>query len=71
MSRPSKEDRTRSLWGRPPGPSPAYPTFPAGSTLNDHPKVPAGVLDMSLFRLGLFFVVDSLHRLLCPRQSAG
>jgi NitT/TauT family transport system permease protein len=45
-----------------------YYIFLAGSTLFDYPRMYAGVLAMSLLGLGLYFVVDSLHRRLCPWQ---
>lgn len=48
-----------------------YYIFLAGSTLFDYPKMYAGVLAMSLLGLGLYFVVDSLHRRLCPWQFVG
>ena len=39
-----------------------------GSTLFDYPKMYAGVLAMSLLGLGLYFLVDVLHRKLAPWQ---
>jgi NitT/TauT family transport system permease protein len=39
-----------------------------GSTLFDYPKMYAGVLAMSLLGLGMYFMVDVLHRKLAPWQ---
>jgi len=39
-----------------------------GSTLFNYPKMYAGVLAMSLLGLGLYFLVDVLHRKLAPWQ---
>ncbi len=39
-----------------------------GSTLFDYPKMYAGVLAMSLLGLGMYFIVDVLHRRLSPWQ---
>jgi NitT/TauT family transport system permease protein len=48
-----------------------YYIFLAGSTLFDYPKMYAGIVAMSLLGLGLYLVVDTLHRRLCPWQFAG
>jgi NitT/TauT family transport system permease protein len=45
-----------------------YYIFLHGSTLLDYPRMYAGVLAMSLLGLGLYFLVDGLHRRLCPWQ---
>lgn len=47
-----------------------YYIYVSGSTLFDYPKMYAGVLAMSLLGLGLYFLVDGLHRRLCPWQFA-
>lgn len=39
-----------------------------GSTLFDYPKMYAGVLAMSLLGLGMYYIVDVLHRRLSPWQ---
>jgi NitT/TauT family transport system permease protein len=39
-----------------------------GSTLFDYPKMYAGVLAMSLLGLGMYYIVDILHRRLSPWQ---
>ncbi len=45
-----------------------YYIYFQGSTLFDYPKMYAGVLAMSLLGLGLYFLVDILHRRLAPWQ---
>lgn len=45
-----------------------YYIYLHGSTLFDYPKMYAGIVAMSLLGLGLYFIVDWLHRRLCPWQ---
>ncbi|MGH2625942.1 MAG: ABC transporter permease, partial [Anaerolineales bacterium] len=45
-----------------------YYIYLHGSTLFDYPKMYAGIVAMSLLGLGLYFIVDGLHRRLCPWQ---
>lgn len=45
-----------------------YYIYLNGSTLFDFPKMYAGIVAMSLLGLGLYFLVDGLHRRLCPWQ---
>ena len=47
-----------------------YYIYLHGSTLFDYPKMYAGIVAMSLLGLGLYFIVDWLHRRLCPWQFA-
>ena len=47
-----------------------YYIYFQGSTLFDYPKMYAGVLAMSVLGLGLYFLVDVLHRRLSPWQFA-
>jgi len=45
-----------------------YYIYLNGSTLFDYPKMYAGVLAMSLLGLGMYYIVDVLHRRLSPWQ---
>jgi NitT/TauT family transport system permease protein len=45
-----------------------YYIYKHGSTLFDYPKMYAGVIAMSLLGLGMYYVVDLLHRKVAPWQ---